>query len=159
MKISELNDAERAWIDGNIADLRAGLVDAGYRLEDGRPIDPATLDAAWAAWLRDRDPNEDPNSSINRFGHAFGQYLADRVGLEWKMVEDEYGTDAAIVGQPGDIVIVPASVAAKRFEDGISSFFGDVAAAFEERVAMFRASSDERPATGTLGRLLRRNRT
>ena len=30
------------------------------------------------------------------FGVAFGQYLVDDLGLSWKVVEDQYGTEMAV---------------------------------------------------------------
>ena len=49
-------------------------------------------------------------------GTAFGQQLADGLGLRWVIASDEHGTDLALHGQPGDILAFPISSIAKRCE-------------------------------------------
>jgi len=51
-------------------------------------------------------------------GIAFGDALEQELGLEWRMVEDEYGRDAALI-QPGtSIVVFPQTSISKRVEAG-----------------------------------------
>lgn len=75
-RISQLNEAERAWVDDNVAAARRYVEDAGHPIQGNRPLDPAALDAAWAFWLRAWPAGEeDPNPVINALGMAMGQYL------------------------------------------------------------------------------------
>jgi hypothetical protein len=155
-KIGELNPAETAWINDNIAAARAAITASGYPLADDEIVGPAALDAAWAVWLGQwKEGEEDPNPAINQFGHAFGQYLVERLGMVWKMVDDEYGTDAAVVREPGNIVIVPANLVAKRFESRTSPFFASLAAGIGEQVTRV-SSAASRGGGGGLGRLFKR---
>jgi len=137
-RISELNDVERAWVDDNVAAARRYVEDAGVPV-DGQPLDPANLDAAWSFWL-DAWPagEEDPNPVINALGMALGQYLVDRLGLDWKLVEDEDGTEVAIHGQPGDVLVFPPNLVAKRLKTREVDFFVPVAGEIEQRVAELR---------------------
>lgn len=51
-------------------------------------------------------------------GITFGDALEQMLGLEWKMVEDEYGRDPALI-QPGtSIVLFPQTSISKRIEAG-----------------------------------------
>jgi hypothetical protein len=141
-RISELNAAERAWLDDKVAAARRYVADAGLPLDGTHPLDPPALDAAWSFWLRAWPADEeDPNPVINALGLAFGQYLVDRLGLDWKVVEDENGTDIAVHGQPGDVLVFSPNLAAKRLDTRTVGFFVPVAGQIERRVAELRASN------------------
>ena len=137
--ISELNDAEQMWVQDNVAAARRYVEDAGHPV-DGPPLDPAALDVAWSFWLHGWPADqEDPNPVINAIGLAFGQYLVEHLGLAWKVVEDEFGTEIAVHGDPGDILVFPANLVAKRLESRETDFLVPVAAWMEEQVTMVRA--------------------
>lgn len=140
--IMKLNASEEDWIRDNAALARIVADEAGCALpEPDRAIDPATLDAAWANWMKQHDPNsDDANIYINAFGVAFGCYLVERLGLVWRVVEDEYGTEMAVWGREGDILIFPPNLVAKRYVAQETRFFADVAAATERQVADIRES-------------------
>jgi hypothetical protein len=140
-RISELNEAERAWVDDNVAAARRYVEDAGHPLAGSQPLDPAALDAAWAFWLRAWPAGEeDPNPVINALGMALGQYLVERLGLAWKLVEDEFGTEVAVHGQPGDVLVFPPNLVAKRLDTRTVGFFVPVAGQIERQVAEMRAA-------------------
>jgi hypothetical protein len=98
------------------------------------------LDDVLAAWTAapptDREP---PDAVAAMLGCLFGGHLIDLCDLDWAIVEDEYGADLAVVGQPGDIVIAPVSVTAKRIDAGVGRFFEDVAEQMAEHLAGIRA--------------------
>jgi hypothetical protein len=140
-RISELSAAERAWVDDNLAAAHRYVADAGHLLDGTQPLDPPALDAAWSFWLQAWPADEeDPNPVINALGLAFGQYLVDRLGLDWKVVEDENGTEIAVHGQVGEVLVFPPNLVAKRLEQRATDFFVPVAGQIEQRVAEVRAS-------------------
>lgn len=51
-------------------------------------------------------------------GISFGDALAQMIGLEWQMVEDEYGRDPALVKPGTSIVVFPQTTISKRVEAG-----------------------------------------
>jgi len=51
-------------------------------------------------------------------GITFGDALEQRLGLEWQMVEDEYGRDPALVQVGTSIVVFPQTSISKRIEAG-----------------------------------------
>lgn len=77
---------------------------------------------------------------INALGMALGQYLVDRLGLDWKLVEDEYGTEVAVHGQPGDVLVFPPNLVAKRLETRTVGFFEPVAGQIERQLGELRAA-------------------
>jgi hypothetical protein len=110
-------------VSSNVAIARE-LVDSST---EGTP-EPPELDAAYAAWFTDwrarpAGERDDPNVFDNAFGLAFGQHLVDTLGLEWAIVTDEHGTEIAVHGQPGDVLVFPPNLVAKRLERGEMHFF------------------------------------
>lgn len=71
--------------------------------------------------LRKKSLIIDPNAFVLSVGVAFGDCIAAKTVLEWKIVTDQYGTDMmlfapGIAGKYTDIVNAPISMIAKRIE-------------------------------------------
>ncbi|WP_116946953.1 DUF3806 domain-containing protein [Jiangella endophytica] len=129
--ITELDDAERAWVAERLALL--GRADG----------DIVALGAAYDAALRgwtSVPPEErpDPNELINRLGVGFGEHVRRRAGLAWVVASDEHGTELALHGQPGDVLLYPANLVAKRWVAGETGVLPDLAAALIEQVTSIR---------------------
>lgn len=127
--IQQPNEAELEWVADNLG-LARELVAAHTGASSDRLELPA-LDASYAAWFDDwsRQPEgerDDPNVFINAYGIAFGQHLVDTLDLRWAIVTDEHGTEIAVHGQPGDVLVFPPNLVAKRFERGETDFFQPV---------------------------------
>jgi hypothetical protein len=157
-EISDLNPSEQQWVGSNVE--LAGEIAKGYGLavEPGDSLDPQMLDTAWASWLVDHvRGEEDPNPYINAFGVAFGDHLLRRLGLEWKIVEDKHGTEMAVWGHEGDVLVFPLNLVGKRYVDGTTTFFADVAGRTEESVTRIRGQIGDSKSSG-FGRFFRGNR-
>jgi Domain of unknown function (DUF3806) len=154
-RMSDPSESERAWIAANI-ELAAEIAKAtGLPVDPGDHLAPSTLDAAWAAWLAGHDrATEDPNPYINAFGLAFGQHLVDDLGLAWKVVEDRDGTEMAVWGEVGDVLVFPPNLVGKRYVEGATGFFVPTADQIARRVQDLRGHQSERQSG--LGRLFRR---
>ena len=87
-----------------------------------------TLDDLRATLVRDEPA--DPNPGINRVGLAFGQLLADRLGLSWVALTDEYGTEIAVRGR-ANFTVFPTNFIAKRYAGRETNF---IAAAYDDLV-------------------------
>jgi hypothetical protein len=61
-------------------------------------------------------PNE--KWKLQSLGVTFGDALAQRMGLSWVTVEDEYGSDPALQDQGTTIVVFPLTTISKRIERG-----------------------------------------
>ncbi|MCW2603862.1 MAG: hypothetical protein JWN61_1997 [Pseudonocardiales bacterium] len=107
------NPAEQEWIADNLSRLRSDGVD----IDDAASLG-AHFDRAYREWAAFPSPlREDPNDAINRIGIGVGEHIRRRTGLEWAIATDEYGTELALVGQPGDVLIFPPNLVAKRWSD------------------------------------------
>jgi len=51
-------------------------------------------------------------------GITFGDALAQRLGLKWVAVEDEYGRDPALIAEGTSIITFPLTSISKRIENG-----------------------------------------
>ena len=69
----------------------------------------------WFATRRRKRP--DPNPIINRTGAGLGELLIKALGLRWVVVTDEYGTEMAVHGDAGNIVLFPMNAVGKRWVD------------------------------------------
>jgi hypothetical protein len=97
------------------------------RLLDGQ-LSAEGLDRLWVEVLQ--EDSSDPNPAINVVGLAFGQLLADDLGLSWVALTDEHGTEIAVRGR-ADFTVFPTNFIAKRYEARETGF---IAPAFQEMV-------------------------
>ena len=155
-KVIEPTAAEHHWVAAGNALAGKIAQEYGHYVRAGDVIAPSVLDNIWARWLIDRDPNEDPNPYINAFGLAFGWYLVDTLAMEWRVVQNREGTEIAVWGREGDVLVFPPNLVGKRFVVGTTSFFVDVARQTEETVAEVRSNTATPVTKSGLGRLFRR---
>jgi Domain of unknown function (DUF3806) len=125
-QVEPLNEAEREWVASNLSEAARLLTGSGLPA-DGT-LSPEALDDLWALLLQEEP--EDPNPAINVVGLAFGQLLADRLGLSWIALTDEHGTEIAVRGR-ADFTVFPTNFVAKRYEARETGF---LAPAFNEMV-------------------------
>jgi len=118
-RVEPLNEAEQEWVATNVAEAT--------RMLDGE-LSAEKLDDLWAAVLEENPA--DPNPAINMVGLAFGQLLADRLGLSWVALTDEHGTEIAVRGR-ADFTVFPTNFIAKRYERRETNF---IASAYDEMV-------------------------
>ena len=133
-KIEPPNESELQWVQAHVDAVKAST---------GGETSPSVLDDVYAGWYEQwagqpEEAREDPNDMINAVGLAFGQALVDGVGLDWAIVTDEHGTEIAVHGQPGDILVFPPNLVAKRFERGETRFLQMVYDGIAEQVTALR---------------------
>ena len=124
-KIEQLTDAEREWIRQQI-EVAQLFVQEMVGVSEPKLPTPEALDQAFTAWLPNHDSAE-ANAIINCVGVALGQHVVDRTRLEWVIASDQYGTELAIYGFPGqgDVLVYPQNLVAKRYEKKSSPFIVD----------------------------------
>ena len=124
------NDAELSWIADHLGRLAAAGVDVTDAAALGAHYDE--LLTGWIASPRD------PNPDINLIGLGLGEHLRRRTILDWAVVTDAHGTEMALHGRPGEIVIYPANAVAKRWaahETGFLPAFVEETVAAVSRIA------------------------
>jgi len=78
-----------------------------------------SLDELWLIWKKAAtSDSEAVDSFLNAFGIGFGQLLVNKLGFEWVLLEDDYGTDIAVRALPGaaNARICPLHFVLKRWE-------------------------------------------
>ena len=137
----DLNDAERAHLDALLEAARVLVEARGFAVPDGGLPTPQQLDKCFQAWAAEPiETRIHANDVVNAFGAVLGAHLCGRLGLHWILVTDEYGTDFAVHGDPGDVLIFPIDATAKRLERGETYFFDEFIDAVVNRVTEIRAS-------------------
>ncbi|QGQ20530.1 DUF3806 domain-containing protein [Cellulomonas sp. JZ18] len=131
-QVSPLSEAEAQWCQDQLA--VAGVLAEAYAGDGTTPPSLTSLDAVVAGWHGD-DRGIDVNTVVNAVGVAFGEHVARDTGLSWVIATDEHGTDLALHGRPGDLLLHPANAVAKRVVEGRTPF---VAALHAEVVAAVR---------------------
>src|SRR4051794_24834528 len=135
-QVTPLNEGEVAWRDQQL-EIGRLLVEryTGANDEDLPALD--RLDACIAGWQSDDDSRVDVNVLINGVGVAFGEHLARQARLQWVIATDDHGSDLALHGQPGDILVFPASTVAKRVVAGetafVQSLYSSLVSGIEDR--------------------------
>jgi hypothetical protein len=135
-KIEPANESELQWVQAHVDAVKEAT---------GGDVTVAALDELYAGWYEEwaaqpEEAREDPNDMINAVGLTFGQALVDGVGFEWAVVTDEHGTEIAVHAQPGDVLVFPPNLVAKRFERGETHFLAPIYEGIAEQVAALRST-------------------
>ena len=134
-KIEQLTPEEHEWISEQIAAAKLFVAQTTGKEQNELPS-PEDLDQAFGSWLKTHDPAE-ANSVVNCVGVAFGQHLVNTTSLEWVIATDEYGTELAAYGLPGngDILVYPQNFVTKRYEARESGFIVESVNKIQKQVA------------------------
>ena len=137
----DLYEAERAHLDG-LLEMGRMLVEArGFDVSDGELPTPSQLDRCFQAWVAEPiETRVHANDVVNAFGAVLGAHLCAPLGLHWILVSDEYGTEFAVNGDPGDILLFPINATAKRLDRGETSFFEEFIDGVVSQVRQIRES-------------------
>lgn len=121
-----LNAAEQRWV----AEELTALADAGVDVSDARALGEHHA-GQWRRWSA---VGGDANRVVNRTAIGVGEHLVRRCGLVWVVVTDDLGTDLAVLGQPGDLLVHPIFLVAKRWDAEQHGRLADVVDGIAERV-------------------------
>jgi hypothetical protein len=111
-RVDEPNEAERAWLASLLAELHV----EGVEIE--RDSLSRYFDRQRHGWFATRPRKRpDPNPIINRTGAGLGELLIQSSDLRWVVITDEYGTEMAVHGEVGDILLFPMNAVGKRWVD------------------------------------------
>lgn len=113
-KVEELSPEDRARVEAQRKWVRQHYPaesENRYQSVDGKLV---LLDAILKnGWI---EPNE--TVKLQCLGITFGDALAQKLGLKWVAVEDEYGRDPALVVEGTSIITFPLTSISKRIENG-----------------------------------------
>lgn len=75
------------------------------------------------AWFDNTAPDRlDINGVVNAVGIVFGEHVRLSTGLSWVIATDDDGHELALHGNPGEMLIYPQNLVAKRFVAGTRGF-------------------------------------
>jgi hypothetical protein len=100
-------EAKRSWVRGHYDEAARHQYDT---LEGKLRLLDAILQSRWVA------PHE--TLKLQCLGATFGDALAQKLGLTWVAVEDEYGRDPALTVEGTSILVFPLTTISKRVERG-----------------------------------------
>jgi hypothetical protein len=110
------------WLDG--LQRSARLLVEHYCGEAAEPPTVRQLDDTLAAWAtEDVETRVHANDVVNALGAALGAQLCLRFGFRWILVSDQAGTELAVHGDPGDVLLFPINATAKRVARQEHRFF------------------------------------
>jgi len=140
-RFESLNQGERAWVADNIAQACALAKKYGGDPETSESASLAALDRVWYLFTANlRETGADPNRVINMIGLAFGHHLVTACDLSWVVATDEHGTEIALHAQPGDILIYPTNLVAKRWTAREGAFMEKLFVQIETDIARIRSA-------------------
>ena len=131
------NDAEAEWVRTNVMGVREA---AGGRQPPRRSTSSTPAGSRSGRPSPRRMGGSEPDDQRLRAGVR--QVLVDELGLDWAVVTDKHGTEIAVHGQPGDLLVFPPNLVAKRFERGETHFWSRSTTGSPSR----RPSSDQQTA-------------
>lgn len=140
-KLGVLSDAEKRWMAGH--HMRALMLGRAHG-DAPTATQPsfAALDRAWVAeGALLRTSGGDPNPLIRALGIALGQHLVDHHKLDWVIATDAFGTEVALYGKNGDVLVYPLNLVAKRWERNEGAFLVALVAAMDADIEMLQGLS------------------
>lgn len=125
-KVSDLNPDEQEWLEHH-RELLAAIVEQ-EQLE--LPEEATILDACDAVvrWWHAQPETERPDANliVNAVGIGLGDALVDVFELEWRIIEDGFGTSLSLWRAEPNIVASPIDSVAKRFADSPEGFINEL---------------------------------
>jgi hypothetical protein len=121
----------RDWIKGHFTEHR----EEKYSSVDGKlRALRAILESNWV------EPHE--TRKLQSLGVAFGDAIAQRLMMDWVVVEDEYGRDPALNWPGTEIYVYPITMISKRVEDGDIPDIDELFAGICDRVSQMAFSGE-----------------
>jgi Domain of unknown function (DUF3806) len=108
------------------------------------------LDDAIVAWSRSPGLERDaPDKVVEHLGAYFGDYLIQRLGLEWRLFRDAQGTDVCVIHREVFVYSFPHSSVYKAVVQGRRNALAEVESALKAEIDVaLRSSMVEKRSTG-----------
>jgi len=107
-------------------------------LGEESPVTLKTCDEAFSAWQREEEKQFSEPEVISYLGAYLGQKCVKELGMEWKLVTDQYGQDYCVKATDSETVAYPLSSVAKRIEAETHIFMFPVFYAIRQEVENHR---------------------
>jgi hypothetical protein len=120
-------DRARDWLKGHFTE---GANEKYATLEDKLRLLDTILGEGWV--------KPDETNKLQSLGVGFGDALVQKLGMEWAMVEDEFGRDPSIIFPGTKLMAHPLSAISKRIESGEELDVYDLFNGFCERLTQLK---------------------
>jgi uncharacterized protein DUF3806 len=118
-----LDYAEIAFLSKNALEYRGLMATYGV-IEPSDQVTAEGLDVLFAKWLEDQSLHKMPESNlIAVLGITFGNYLCERLSMQWIEVTDEEGTTYATRHETAEVYCFPLEAVKRRVTSGEKGFF------------------------------------
>jgi hypothetical protein len=99
------------------------------------PVSAELLDQAFSAWIKDTS-SFTHEEIANGLGCLFGDSLQQSFPFSWKIIDDDYGSEPALVDEATGSVIFPVNAVWKRIEPRLltEAFFQPMFATIEKHL-------------------------
>jgi hypothetical protein len=111
--ITELDAATSARLDQQRAWVAQQAEEAGVSTSGDPAVRLQMIDAVLASGVA-----ADATWELQALGVVLGDALGQRLGVDWVLVEDEYGVDPALLAGSGPVLVFPQTMISKRVERG-----------------------------------------
>lgn len=113
--ISDFNERDRTKLAEDLARGRElCLTLAGHQRG---PANSAVLDKVFQAWAgQPVDRRASSEDLAHGLGSLFGELLKNDFGFRWQLIEDQYGTEPALVDDNTGSVVFPVNAVWKRID-------------------------------------------
>jgi hypothetical protein len=113
--ITELDAATLAELDQQRAWVAERAEEAGVATTGDAAVRLQMIDAVLATGI-----GPDRTWELQALGVVLGDAIGQRLGVDWVLVEDEYGVDPALLAGVGPVLVFPRTMISKRIERGES---------------------------------------
>jgi hypothetical protein len=131
-----LTDSEEAWLSTQRRNaVSFALAFSSY--SGTGAISLEHLDEAYSAWFdQGIDDPEEVDATLGACSAVLGDHFVNKLGFEWGVLTDEFGTDISVRGRPGtsEFFNSPLSFVGKRWHDRVHGYFAASFRAIETEV-------------------------
>ena len=127
---------EIALLSKNALELRDLM--SSYSVDKPRhQITAVNLDTVFASWLRDSHRTMIESKLIAVLGITFGNYLCNRLSMQWVELTDHDGTTYAVRHETAEVYCFPLESVKKRLVSGEVGFFARIERAVHRHIKAF----------------------
>ena len=134
-RVRPLDHIEVALLAKNALELH-NLMSSYDVVEPSGHVTTEGIDVVFAKWLEDRSPQRMSDSNlIAVLGITFGNYLCDRLSMQWVEVTDDAGTTYAVRHETAEVYCFPLEAVKKRTISREIGFFSEIETAVHEEIS------------------------
>lgn len=117
-QIKEFSEKDKTWLSLSLAQGRKIM--AHFSGPARPPYEAAVLDQIFLKWVQDQK-SFTHEEIANGLGCLFGESLRETFSFTWKIIDDKYGSEPALIHEQTGSVVFPVNTIWKRIEPEVKS--------------------------------------